>query len=70
MLLRELDLDATFDKGVDNDKWYEEVAGSVAVPGAAKLARATEALEFEEREKVFDENRKTLMSQFRLIYSN
>ena len=70
LLLRELDLDATFDKGVDNDKWYEEVAGSVAVPGAAKLARATEALEFEEREKVFDENRKTLMSQFRLIYSN
>ena len=68
--LEDLDLNLTFDKGVDNDKWYEEIAGSVAVNGAAKLARATEALEFEEREKVFDENRKTLMSQFRLIYRN
>ena len=54
-----------FIEGVDNDKWYEDVSTAVSGEGLGKLARATEALEFEEREEVFKDNRKILMSQFR-----
>ena len=54
-------------EGVDNDKYYEDVSSAVSGVGAGKLAKATEALDFDEREEVFIENRKILMSQFRLI---
>ena len=53
--------------GVDNDKWYKDVKISTA---ASKLARVTEDMEFDERENLYDENRKELMCQFRSVNVN
>ena len=50
--------------GVDNDKWYLSVDTAAAT---GKLSRVTEEMEFEEREKLYEECRKELMSQFRLL---
>ena len=50
--------------GVDNDKWYLG-ADTAAVTG--KLSLVTEEMEFEEREQLYEECRKELMSQFRCL---
>ena len=50
--------------GVDNDKWYEECDSAQS---AGKIARANDTMDYEEREKVFTENRKELMKQCRLL---
>ena len=46
--------------GVDNDKWYEECDSAQS---AGKIARANDTMDYEEREKVFTENRKELMKR-------
>lgn len=50
--------------GVNNERFYAEQTDLGGV-GASAISRANEALSFEDREKVYEENRDLLAAQFR-----
>ena len=49
--------------GVNNEKWYEVKSGPSST--ASSICRANDEAGFEEREKIYEENRLDLIVQFR-----
>lgn len=50
--------------GVNNEKWYVE---KQIQSGTSSISRVNDETSFEEREKVYEENRFELQTQFRLL---